>query len=594
MTAEIIIVLGLVVVAIVLFSTEKIPIDLTALLVMAFLMVSGIISVEEGVSGFSNDATVTIAALFVVSGALVRTGFAESVGNLLVGFFKRSGFWTGVLSMMVMIGIISAFINNTPVVAIFIPVMLRVADEINVSGSKLLMPLSFAAIFGGTCTLIGTSTNILVSSIVKSRGLEPFGMFEFTQLGIIFLFLGTTYMIFIGIRLIPERRKKEDLADSFGIREFISEIIILPGSSSAGKAIKDSPLVKDTGISIIEVHGEGKNVVLPRGDTVLNEGDVLVVTGDIETIKNLQERDEVAWKHEHKFTDADLATDDIVLIEAIISANSFLVGRSFKSTNFRNRYRGLAIGLRHGGKTITKKLGTTKLQAGDALLIEVKKENLAKFYESGDFVFINKIPVKSYKKKMMIPTLLVLGAIIALPALEILPIVVTSVAGSVLLVLMGSINLEEAYKSIEWRVIFLLAGAITMGIALDRSGAAGLISDGLIYMTGGDNPYILVSLFYITTVILTAIMSNNATVALIIPIAIVTASNLGIDSRPLLIAVMFAASADFMTPIGYQTNTMIYSTGRYRFFDFVKVGGPLEFIFWLTATLLIPVFFPFR
>ena len=594
MTAEIIIVLGLVVVAIVLFSTEKIPIDLTALLVMAFLMVSGIISVEEGVSGFSNDATVTIAALFVVSGALVRTGFAESVGNLLVSFFKRSGFWTGVLSMMVMIGIISAFINNTPVVAIFIPVMLRVADEINVSGSKLLMPLSFAAIFGGTCTLIGTSTNILVSSIVKSRGLEPFGMFEFTQLGIIFLLLGTTYMIFIGIRLIPERRKKEDLADSFGIREFISEIVILPGSSSAGKAIKDSPLVKDTGISIIEVHGEGKNVVLPRGDTVLNEGDVLVVTGDIETIKNLQERDEVAWKHEHKFTDADLATDDIVLIEAIISANSFLVGRSFKSTNFRNRYRGLAIGLRHGGKTITKKLGTTKLQAGDALLIEVKKENLAKFYESGDFVFINKIPVKSYKKKMMIPTLLVLGAIIALPALEILPIVVTSVAGSVLLVLMGSINLEEAYKSIEWRVIFLLAGAITMGIALDRSGAAGLISDGLIYMTGGDNPYILVSLFYITTVILTAIMSNNATVALIIPIAIVTASNLGIDSRPLLIAVMFAASADFMTPIGYQTNTMIYSTGRYRFFDFVKVGGPLEFIFWLTATLLIPVFFPFR
>ena len=393
-------------------------------------------------------------------------------------------------------------------------------------------------------------------------------MFEKTKLGIIFLGLGVAYMALIGIRLIPERRREEGYEESFGLREFISEVVILPGSPSSGKMVSESPLVKDTGITIIEVHRPNNTVLLPRGDTVLNEGDVLVVTGNIETIKALQEREEVAWKHEHKLGESS-DSKDIVLIEAIISSNSFLIGRSLKSSNFRNKYRGLAIGLRHGAKTVTSKIGTKRLQAGDVLLIEVRKENLGSFYDSVDFVFINRIPVTVFKKRMMIPALCILSAIVLLPALEILPILVTAVAGSVLLVLMGTLTLEEAYKSIEWRVIFLLAGAITLGIALDRSGASNLISDGIVFFTGGDSSFVLVSLVYAVTVILTAVMSNNATVALLIPIVIVTASNLGIDSRPLLVAVMFAASADFMTPIGYQTNTMIYGTGHYKFVDFV-------------------------
>lgn len=593
MTLEIIIVLSLVVVAIFLFATEKVPVDLVALIIMAFLMVSNIITVEEGVSGFSNEATVTIAALFVVSGALIKTGFVEAASVRIINFFHKYGFWIGIITTMAFIGALSAFVNNTPIVAIFIPVMLKVAKEIKISGSKVLMPLSFAAIFGGTCTLIGTSTNIVVNSLATERGVEPFGMFEITKLGSIFLTFGVAYMALIGIRLIPERRKDEGYEESFGLREFISEVVILPGSPSSGKMVSESPLVQDTGITIIEVHRPNNTVLIPRGDTVLNEGDVLVVTGNIETIKALQEREEVAWKHEHKIEREEKDTDDIVLIEAIISGNSFLIGRSLKSSNFRNKYRGLAIGLRHGAKTITSKLGAKRLQAGDVLLIEVRKENLGRFYDSGDFVFINRIPVTTFKKRLMIPALCILGAIILLPALEILPILVTAVAGSVLLVLMGTLTLEEAYKSIEWRVIFLLAGAITLGIALDSSGASQLISDGIVYVTGGENRFLLVPLIYAITVILTAIMSNNATVALLVPIVIVTASNLGIDPRPLLVAVMFAASADFMTPIGYQTNTMIYGTGRYKFMDFVKVGAPLEVIFWLTASLLIPVFFPF-
>ncbi len=592
MTGEIIIVLTVVVIAIILFSTEKLPVDLVALMIMAFLMVSGIITVDEGVSGFSNEATVTIAALFVVSGALIKTGFVDVASVKIINFFQKYGFWTGIVATMTFIGFMSAFMNNTPIVAVFIPVMLKVAKEIKISGSKVLMPLSFAAIFGGTCTLIGTSTNIVVNSLATQRGVEPFGMFEITKLGIIFLGLGVAYMALIGIRLIPERRREEGYEESFGLREFISEVVILPGSPSSGKMVSESPLVKDTGITIIEVHRPNNTVLLPRGDTVLNEGDVLVVTGNIETIKALQEREEVAWKHEHKLGESS-DSKDIVLIEAIISSNSFLIGRSLKSSNFRNKYRGLAIGLRHGAKTVTSKIGTKRLQAGDVLLIEVRKENLGSFYDSVDFVFINRIPVTVFKKRMMIPALCILSAIVLLPALEILPILVTAVAGSVLLVLMGTLTLEEAYKSIEWRVIFLLAGAITLGIALDRSGASNLISDGIVFFTGGDSSFVLVSLVYAVTVILTAVMSNNATVALLIPIVIVTASNLGIDSRPLLVAVMFAASADFMTPIGYQTNTMIYGTGHYKFMDFVKVGVPLEIIFWLTASLLIPVFFPF-
>ena len=318
-----------------------------------------------------------------------------------------------------------------------------------------------------------------------------------------------------------------------------------------------------------------------------------VITGDIEKIKALQERKEVAWKHEQKFIDKDLTAGDIILIEAIISANSFLIGRTLKSSNFRNRYRGMAIGMRHSGKMIRTKMGTTRLRAGDALLIEVRRDNLTKFHDSGDFVFINKIPVLKFQRSKMVPSILVLMSIILTAALGILPIAASAVAGAVLLVLMRTITLEDAYKAIEWRVIFLLAGAITLGIALDKSGATKLFSEALLTFVDVGNPFILVSVFYLITVLLTAIMSNAATAALIAPIAIFTSQSLGISPKPLLIAVMFAASADFMTPIGYQTNTMIYSAGRYKFIDFVKVGGPMDLIFWLTASLLIPVFFPF-
>ena len=419
-------------------------------------------------------------------------------------------------------------------------------------------------------------------------------MFEFSELGLVFMILGIAYMVFIGIRLIPERRKKEDLTGSFELREFISEVVLLPGAKSIGKAIRDSSLVKDTNISIIEIQKPNKEVVLPRAGTILEEGDVLVVTGDLDKIKALQEIEEVAWKHEHKLKDTDIATGDIILIEAIISSNSFLNGRTLKSSNFRNRYRGMAIGLRHRGRLVTSKIGATRLQAGDALLVEVRKDNLAYFNESNDFVFINRINVVTYQKRKMIPSLIVLAGVVTVAALGITSIVVSAIAGSVLLVLMRTITLEEAYKAIDWRVIFLLAGAITLGIALDKTGATKLFSEGIISAIGPDNPYLLVSAFYFITFVLTSVMSNSATVALIAPIAIFTSQSLGIDSRPLLIAVMFAASADFMTPIGYQTNTMIYSAGRYKFLDFFKVGSPLDIIFWITATLLIPVFFPFR
>ena len=593
MNIEIIIVLALVVVAVILFSTEKIPIDLTALLIMTILMVSGIITVDEGVSGFSNDATVTIAAMFVISGALIKTGFANLMSTYIIQLFKKRGFWVSIIIMMLMIAFASAFVNNTPIVAVFLPVMLKVGDEINISGSKLLMPLSFAAIFGGTTTLIGTSTNILASSIASSRGLEPFHMFEFTKLGLIFLAIGTLYMVLIGIRLIPERRKKEDLTGSFELREFISEVVLLPDANSVGKTIRNSSLVKDTNVSIIEIHRANNEVVLPRADTLLEKGDVLVVSGDLDKIKALQEIKEVAWKHEHKLKDSDIVTGDIILIEAIISSNSFLIGRTLKSSNFRNRYRGMAIGLRHGGRPVTNKIGATRLQAGDALLVEVRKDNLASFNDSNDFVFINRIHVVTYKREKMIPSLLVLAGVVIVAAFGWTSIVVSAIAGSVLLVLMKTITLEEAYKAIDWRVIFLLAGAITLGIALDKTGATKLFSEGIISTIGPDNPFLLVSAFYFITFILTSVMSNTATVALLAPIAIFTAQSIGLDAKPLLIAVMFAASADFMTPIGYQTNTMIYSAGRYRFFDFFKVGSPLDLIFWITASLLIPVFFPF-
>jgi di/tricarboxylate transporter len=592
MTVEIIIVLIILVAAVVLFATEKLPVDLIALLVMAALLLSRIISPEEGISGFSSTATVTVGAMFVLSAGLFKTGAVNFVGSALVRI-GRHNFWLSVVTTMVMIGAMSAFINNTAAVAIFLPIVLGVARDLKVSPSKLLMPLSFASMFGGVCTLIGTSTNILVSSIAERHGQPPFTMFEFSPLGLVMFGTGILYMMTVGIRLIPDRRVAGDLTQTFGMGEYLTDIVLLPEAKSVGHSLKNSPLVHDLDIDIIEVRREGRPLTVPAPETILQAGDVLRVRCSIERIRQLQERVGVVLKPGIKWQDEALESSEAVLVEAVIAPGSPLDGKSLKQTRFRENFGATVLAIRHRGQLLHEKLAATSLRAGDALLIEVKRDHVARLKQDRAFVVVSEVGLPEFRKQKVVPAVVIVFAVVATATLNIFPIVVSAVIGATFLVLTGCITLDEAYKAIEWKVIFLLAGVLTLGIALEKTGAALLISSAITGTFGKWGFVAMVSAFYLLTSLLTEMMSNNATAALLAPIAIATAETLGVSPRPFLMAVTFAASASFMTPVGYQTNTLIYGPGQYKFADFLRVGVPLNLIFWAVSSLLIPVFWPF-
>ncbi len=593
MTFEIAFVLGVAVCAVILFATEKFSVDVVAIVIMATLIASGIVTPEEGISGFSNKATVTVAAMFVLSAGLFKTGAVSFLGTLTTRIFKKN-YWLGLISVMVFVGFFSAFINNTPVVAIFIPILLGVAKKLKSSTSKLLMPMSFASMFGGICTLIGTSTNILVNSIAEKEGQPAFSMFEIAPLGLVMFAIGTAYMLTIGIRLIPDRRAEGDLLESFKLREYITEVVLLEDCSSVDVPIKDAPLVKDIAINIIEIQRGETTISLPAATEVLRAGDVLRVRCDLEKFKKIQRREGVLFKPQYRWQDEDIAGGETKLVEAVIAPNSEFAGKTLRDLKFREAFGATVLALRHRGVLMRDRLSETKLDAGDALLLEVRLRRFPQLKQSPAFVIISEVEQEQYRKRMIIPALLIVSGVIVTASSGMLDIVASAIIGSILLILIGCIKMEEAYKAIEWRIIFLLAGVLALEAAMTNSKAGELVSSQIIATVGVWGPIAMVSAFYLMTFILTEMMSNTATAALLTPVAIATANSLGVNPRPFLVAVMFAASASFMTPVGYQTNTLIYGPGQYRFADFLKVGTPLNILFWITATLLIPYFWTFE
>lgn len=592
MTVDIAIVIAIVIGAAILFATEKLPVDMTAILVMSVLLISGIITPEEGISGFSNTATVTVAAMFIISAALNKTGAVLFVGELASKMFKHN-FWLGVIVMMIAVGVLSAFINNTPVVAVFIPVVLRIAAANKISSSKILMPLSFASMFGGVCTLIGTSTNILVSSIAVQYGQPAFSMFEFTSLGLLFFSAGVLYMVFAGIPMIKAKDVPSNLTQKYSMSDYLTDIVLLPEAKSVGTRLVESPLVKEVEIDILDVVRNGKRLLRPTSEIVFEANDILRVRCDVKKIQELKDRVGIRLKSDLKLQDDDFKAEDLQLVEAIIAPNSRLIGKTIKSSRFRNLYKANALALRHSGQLYHTDFIDVPLKPGDALLLEIRKENLDDLKRDPDFVLVSGVDLPKYRKSKIIPALLIVAGVIVTATLNIIPIMIGAIIGSLLLVFTKCISLEESYKSIEWNIVFLLGGILSLGIALEKTGAALLLANNIVNLIGFLGPVAIVAAFYLITSMFTEIMSNNASAVLLAPIAIAVAESMGISARPLLMAVTFAASASFMTPVGYQTNTMIFGVGQYKFSDFLKVGAPLNLIFWILATIFIPVFFPF-
>lgn len=592
MSFEIIFVFALLALALFLFATDYVPFDVAALIILVSLLASGILSAQEGLSGFSNPATLTVAAMFILSDGLRRTGLLNKVGNYFTEKIEQN-FWTGLLQMLLFVSLTSAFINNTAVVVIFIPVMIDIASRIDVSPSKLLMPLSFAGIFGGICTLLGTSTNILVSSIAEDRGLSPFSMFEFSPMGLILLGAGFLYLFSFGIRKIPSRRENVGLTAGYEMHEFLTDVIIEPSSDLLGEVLDPEELTKKLDLDVLRVFKEGHTRSAQRTETKIEAGDILRIRGSAPEIDKLLSNNELTLRPTRGWSDVHLQHGRDALVEAAVAPEASLEGKTLNEVNFVERFGAVPLAIRHHGEIEQEDLKDIKLSGGDTLLLSMSKDRVKEIGHDKSFVIASEIGITRERNNKIPTVLAIIFGVVAAAALNIVPIVVSAITGVTLLILTGSITTEEAYNAINWKVIVLLACVIPLGTAMDKTGAAALLADQMIALLSGYGPRAVMSGFFVLTMGITGIMSNNASAALLAPIAIKSANTLGVNPSPLLFAVTFAASLSFITPFGYQTNTLIYGAGQYKFTDFTKIGAPLNILFWILATIFIPVFWPF-
>ena len=597
-TSGIVITLIVILISIVLFAIEVISIDLVALSIIITLIITGVITPEQGIEGFSNKATITVAFMFILSAALLKTGSLQYLAHKLAKSF-RYNFNLSIILMMILIAFISAFINNTPVVAVFIPIVIQIAHSAGHSPQKILIPLSFASIFGGTCTLIGTSTNILVSGIAESHGVGEISMFSMTPFGLILLVVGILYMIIVGIKLLPNRQHKNSSVElKYGIRDYLAEIQLLDNASSINKPISASALVTELGMDIIAVTRNGEYYPLPQDEFVLRANDVLKVKCEGSKIKELKDKGQVLSDNLLKIGGNKLKSKETSLVEIVVTSNSSLEGKTLRQTDFKRRFRAVPLAIQHREDIQHESLYDYKLKSGDLILFEVRTRYLddlkkMEFEQESPIAILSEENLIHFDQRKFYIVLSVLLAVVITATLGIFDIMVAAILGVTLLCLLNVISMKEAYESIGWKVIMLLAGALALGTAMSNTGLDLLIADSLIAKLGSWGPVAILSGLYLITSVLTEFMSNHASAALLAPIAIVTAQTLGVNPMPFLMAVTFAASASFMTPMGYHANTMVYSAGQYRFMDFVKVGTLINILFWILATFLIPIIYPF-
>lgn len=592
MPIEIIIVFALLGMAVILFVTELISFDLTALIILALLMGTGILTPAEGLSGFSNPATITVTFMFVISEGLRITGFLNSIGDFFANRIRKNHI-SGLFFMLLFIGFCSAFINNTAIVIIFIPVVIEVAARINISPSKLLIPLSFAGILGGISTLIGTSTNILTSSIVEEHGLRSLSMFEFSPMGLILMCAGLLYLIAVGLRSIPDRRKNEELTRGYRIQDYLADVVIEPGNSLVGEVFDEAQLTQRLDLNVLRIFKKDIHASIRRSKTILEDGDILRIRGSAKEIKKMLDRDDFSLKPSTEWRDIDLEKGRDTLAEAVVAPESSMVGKTLSTIQFTRKIKAVPLAIRHRGEMEREDLENIQLFGGDVILLNTSADQLALLSDDPAFVIVSELPVSEQRREKTAIVLLTLAGVVLTAAFNIFPVVVSALIGVIVLILTGCVTALEAYRSVNWRVIILLAGVIPLGTAMYKTGAATMIADWMVEGLHHFGPRAVMSGMFLLTMVITAVMSNNATAALMVPIAVETANSLEVSPFPFIFSVAYAASLSFATPFGYQTNTLVYGIGQYKFTDFTRIGLPLSLILWVLATVFIPVFWPF-
>lgn len=574
---------------VVLFVSERFAAGLVAMVAAGALMAGGVLTPEQGFAGFSNSATVTVGAMFVLSAAVYRSGAVDVVGKLL-GWFLRRSLPVAIAGVGLIVAVLSAFINNTAVVAVFLPVAIGVAQKAERSPSKVLIPLSFASMLGGVCTLLGTSTNLIVSGVAVDAGLPAIGMFEMAPLGIVLLVVGLVYLSLGGYRMLPARRTGDSVASDIGASNYIADVVLEPSSPSIGSTALDAPLTRDFNCDVLAVLAGGVKGVRAHKSHRLEAGDVLRLRCDLDDLTRLMRRDAVRVGPED-IADVELRLADAVLVEAVVAPGSALEGHRWRQVALADEKGVHALAVRQRGETHTD-WDEVRLRAGDAIVMLVDSDRLDALRRDNDFLLATELDATSTPAWSPIAALSILAAVVLSATAGLVPIAASATLGSVAMIVCGCLSTDEAVDAIDWNVIFLLGGLLALGAGLQASGGVAMFAEWLVNIAGRGGPTAVVAAVYAMSVLLSAVLSNNATAALLAPIAIASADIVGVDSRAMLLAVAFGASTSFMTPVGYQTNTLVYGAGHYTFGDFVKVGGPLTLVIGAITVALLPLFYP--
>jgi di/tricarboxylate transporter len=593
MTSQIGIVLALMVVALVLFSTERIPIEVVSLLLVMALVLSGTLTAGEAFAGFGNDIVITIAGLFILTGGLAKTGVVDLVGRRLNRAAGDSEFRIVALIMFAA-AFCAAVMKNTTTTAMFLPVVLGIAARRNLSPSKLLMPLAFGAILGGTCTLIGTSTNLAVSGALPRYGIQPFTMFELTSIGVVIVGVGMLYMLLIGRNLLPRGKPADSLTEQYHVRQYMTEVIVLDNSPLIGKSLAEARISDELDLTVLGIlRGQGKDRIAPHPAERIKADDLLLVQGRVEDILKVKAEAGIEIKPDFELNDSFLESKDTELFEAMVPRGSDFIGRTLKRLNLQKRYGVVVLAIDRHGVDLLSKISRVRLRFGDVLLIQSNREQIERLAADGHILLLEEVSEKQARPEKRKWALIAFAIFLFFSLTHLVPLPIAVLFGVMILLASQALRMSEVYEIIDWRLLILIACMIGFGVAMEKTGADQYLAGLIVRGTGQYGPTAVLAGFFIMTVSLTQPMSNQAAALVMLPISIKTALALGLNPRTFAITVTYAASCSFLTPLE-PACVLVYTPGHYRFLDFVKVGSILTVAVFAIVIWLVPVFWPFH
>ena len=577
---------ALIAVLFVAFAREWRPPEVTAGLAVSALLILGILSVDDVLGVLSNSAPLTIAAMFVISAALVRIGAVEVCTRFATGAAGKRPL-LALLIFLIAVALTSAVMNNTPLVMIMIPVAVALAQEIGRAPSKLLIPLSYAAILGGTCTLLGTSTNILVDGVARARGLAPFHIFEIAPLGLVLATLGVVIMV-AAQRLLPDRPLPAAVSSIRTSKKYIVEAVIKEGSAHIGRRPAELAAFRRPDRRLIDVLRGDDSLRRELDAITLQAGDVLVIRSSVGEVLSMKEAGELPREDAVQ----KIAERRSAVIEVLVAPGARVLGKTLRHLRLRRRYGVYPFALHRRGANLAERFETTRLEVGDTLLIEGAPEDLKRLVEDESLVSVSEPEARGFRRAKAPLAVGVLAAVVLGSAAGLMPIAGLAAIGAAVVLATGCVEVEEAVEAVDWRILGLIFAMLAIGVAMDQTGLARAIGTWVGSTVGHLGPVVTVAAFYLLTSLLTELMSNQAAAVVLTPIALTTAAELQMNPYTLVVAVMFGASASFMTPTGYQTNTLIYAPGGYHYSDFLRVGGLLNLMLTVVAAVFIPILFP--